>query len=147
MAGALFGLVLLAACEPRALSPPASAPPGSTAAEAQGTRLPGWVGSWSSPRCGERSYERWLELAPDGTFRADDRVSPCPPTVTCVWSGIVRRQGSYRATEDGRQLALQTETAAAAPKLLPLPTTLHWDDAAEAPLELAGVERCPYVRR
>ena len=130
-------------------SPPAPGPaaPGSAAPTGRGPEAPRWIGRWRSARCGERAYERWLELGTDGTFTADDRVSPCPPKVACVWSGIVHRTGSYQVSANDRQLALQEASASTGPKLAPLPTELTWDSAASAPVESSGGARCVYERR
>lgn len=66
--------------------------------------------AWSSPTCGARSWERRLELQPGGALYVQDRVSPCPPRVVCVWSGVVERRGAW-ALQDG-ELALDLEPVA-----------------------------------
>src|SRR5688572_27968113 len=68
---------------------PAPAPPGTAPA-------PDLVGAWSSASCAERGYERRIELRPDGTFSAEDLVSPCPPGARCMWSGIVSCRGRWK---------------------------------------------------
>jgi hypothetical protein len=126
---------------------PSSASPSPGASSERGPAFPHWIGSWRSSSCGERSYERWLDIATDGTFTADDRVSPCPPTVTCVWSGIVHRKGSYQVSADDLQLALQDTSASGGPKVAALPIGLTWDPVARAPVEASGNVRCTYQRR
>jgi hypothetical protein len=128
-------------------STPSSALPSPSASADRGPAVPHWIGRWRSASCGERAYERWLELDTNGTFAADDRVSPCPPKVTCVWSGIVHRTGSYQVSADDRQLALHETSASTGPKLSPLPTELAWDPAASAPVESSSGARCVYERR
>ena len=78
---------------------PAPPPPGET-----GTRF---VATWTSPECGERTYERRITLNPDFTFVGEDLVSPCPPDVACIWSGIVTWSGSWAVEGPALQL---TET-------------------------------------
>jgi hypothetical protein len=100
------------------------------------------VGTWSSPSCGERKYIREIAFANDGTFRSDDLVSPCPKGVTCVWSGIVTRAGTYSATAD--RVTLQTP-AEKSPQARALPASL--EIAGASLVEVAGTERCAYARR
>lgn len=57
------------------------------------------LGAWQSERCGERGWVRALALEADGTWEGRDLVSPCPPDVTCIWSGIVEHEGTWQAVE------------------------------------------------
>lgn len=141
---AALALVALTACStspgpqeaaPAPATPPLSAPPDASAA--------GVAGRWSSPSCGERTYERRIVLAEDGSFTAEDRVAPCPPNVRCIWSGIVVRRGRYSVAGGAIQLA--AEGTGAGPGQ-PLPGSLVID-ATGVPVEvLADGRRCPYVR-
>jgi hypothetical protein len=67
------------------------------------------VGTWTSTSCGERAWPRVLTLASDGTWQGQDRVSPCPPGVTCMWSGIVEHRGTWQATELAGAVRLEIE--------------------------------------
>jgi hypothetical protein len=80
------------------------------------------AGTWSSPRCGERGYERRIPFAADGTFRADDRISPCPKGVACVWSGIITRRGTYAVKGAAVKLTFEDEAG----KAKPLPRSFGW---------------------
>ena len=105
---------------------------------------PSVVGTWASPSCGERTYPRHIVFAPDGTFQSEDLVSPCPPKVACVWSGIVHRKGTY--TVSGGKIAL-TPSGNPGPQGRPLPDTLGIDPATGAPFEPAdGSPACTYTR-
>lgn len=145
----------LQACSPSATSPdagpstPTTATGATTGTPAQG---PGkgapdgsLVGTWVSPSCGERTYARELDLAADGTFRAADLVSPCPPKVVCVWSGIVHRKGTY--TVAGGKITL-TPSDQGGPQGQPFPETLGIDPATGAPFEPDnGGPACTYARK
>lgn len=80
--------------QPAATSEPSAAPTATPTNDA--TAL---VGHWESASCGERTYEREISLAQDGSFTAADLVSPCPPDKKCVWSGIVQRSGKWEMKE------------------------------------------------
>ena len=115
---------------------PAEARPG---ADSTGMLLPS---VWASPACDGRSYERQISFE-EGRFRATDLVSPCPPGVTCVWSGIIHRRGSW--TLDGQQLRLipdADDAAAAQASRFPLPAQL-WLSTVGTLSEDDGA--CPYV--
>ena len=86
------------------------------------------AGTWSSPTCGSRGYERRITFDVGGTFRADDRISPCPPNVACVWSGIVTRTGTFKLA--GTRVKLQAE-ANEARQGQPLPETLSFSKKGE----------------
>ena len=100
------------------------------------------VGLWTSPRCGERSYERRLDLIAGGRFVAHDRVSPCPPGAQCVWSGIVSREGSWSVA--GHTMTLTVEKDGKGPKASALPAQL---DVAGGALSEGPGEGCAYTRR
>lgn len=117
-------------------SPASPAPPAAPAAA-------DLAGTWSSPSCGARTFERVLELRGDGTFTAHDRVSPCPPGARCVWSGIVTREGTWSVAGD--RLALAVTKEGTGPKTVVLPTSLAID--GRAPVEEADGTRCVYTRR
>ncbi|MFO8072871.1 MAG: hypothetical protein R6V85_13440 [Polyangia bacterium] len=67
---------------------------------AAGVVEPGLLGAWENSSCGERKYRRRIEFFADGRFSALDEVAPCPPGAQCVWSGIVRWQGSWKIDGD-----------------------------------------------
>lgn len=102
------------------------------------------TGTWKSPSCGDRKYPREIQFAADGTFDSADLVSPCPPNVACVWSGIVHHKGTF--TVAGGKITLTvSEPGGAQGK--PLPATLGLDPATGAPFEQAdGTPACPYTR-
>lgn len=97
------------------------------------------TGRWVSPSCGARTYPRELELFADGRFVSRDLVSPCPPGVSCVWSGVVERSGRF--TVAGARLALVVEKGEAARGGQALPDSLGLDGGA--PVEGAT---CVYGR-
>jgi len=101
-------------------------------------------GTWSSAACGPRKYERRLSLAKDGSFVAEDRVSPCPPNVVCVWSGIVQRKGAFKRAD--RTLLLSVSEGSQGPGAHPFPTTLTIDPSTGALAETGeGGAPCPYA--
>lgn len=101
-----------------------------------------WIAAWTSPACGARKYTRNVSFAADGSITGEERVSPCPKGVTCVWSGIIRITGSY--TLEGRVAKLELRPTGQAPKAPSLPTELVWDADAGAPVEVQGDTRCVY---
>lgn len=142
-------LFLAAACSPPATSPDAGVSPSTTATSPSTTTAPATtgaagsvVGAWVSPSCGDRAYPRHIELVSDGTFHADDLISPCPPKVVCVWSGIVHRKGTYTVAGDKITLTVEGSPGAQGK---PLPDTLGIDPATSAPFEPAdGSPACMY---
>lgn len=144
------------ACSPPATSMDGSSSTPSGAAAGDGTVMttqsPGagnpdgsLVGKWMSASCGERTYARLLDLAADGTFDCADMVSPCPPEVICVWSGIVHRRGTYTVA-DGR-ITLMVSNDGGLPGR-PLPASLGVDPVSGAPFEIdSGDKACAYVRQ
>ena len=104
-----------------------------------------WLGEWRSNSCGKRRYTRLLTLTADGQFSAQDRVSPCPPKVACVWSGIIDYSGSWRL--EGNTMTLTHDPAkSSGPKTIPLLTTLTWSAGDKAPSEASDAGRCLYAR-
>ena len=143
------------ACSPAATAPEGSvsttttAPPGTTAPPSTtpgGTTTPDGsiTGAWRSPSCGDRTYPREIQFAADGTFQSADLVSPCPPNVACVWSGIVNRKGTFTVAA-GKITLTPTEPGGAQGR--PLPTTLGIDPKTGAPFEQTdGSPACTYAR-
>lgn len=125
--------------------PTSTTAPSSTATVApEGTGQakvpPALEGKWESPSCGSRKYPRVITFDKTGTFHADDLISPCPPNVDCVWSGIVSRQGKYAVS--GTTITLTVEgPATSGPGALPFPATL---DLAPTPIEVVDGLRCGY---
>jgi hypothetical protein len=111
-------------------SAPTALPTSSAADAGPGGDRDRWVGTWSSSACGSRKYVRIITLAANGSFSAEDRISPCPKGVSCVWSGIVAWKGTWSPSGNAIQL---TETGTAAgPKGEPHPTRLQWNGSAPA---------------
>lgn len=54
-----------------------------------------FVGTHSSPECGDRAYPRHIVLKDNMTYTLTDLVSPCPPGGMCAWSGVVTVNGSW----------------------------------------------------
>jgi hypothetical protein len=129
------------AAPPASSTPPASS--GSSPAQAPGDAA--LSGTWKSASCGARKYERLITFGKEGSFSAEDRVSPCPPKVTCVWSGIVSRKGAFKRSGDTISLTISGEGKG--PGAQPFPTTLSIDGATNAPAEPgAGGQACVYQR-
>jgi hypothetical protein len=116
---------------PGPFPPGPPAPPATTPPPAGGDAL---GGTWRSMACSARKYERRITFGADGTFTADDLVSPCPPNVACIWSGIVNRKGTYARSGDTVTL---TVPGPADTRAQPLPASLTLDPASKAPTERA----------
>ncbi len=102
-------------------------------------RQPSVEGTWTSSSCEARTYPRILRFGPS-EVQLEDRISPCPEGVTCVWSGVVHRQGTWQA--DGTRIQL-TWTGEADPRMaMPAPTEFVLQDDAHGRTE-AG---CAYRR-
>jgi hypothetical protein len=131
------GTVAAPSSAPSSAGPPSAPPAGGVAA----ISLPG---RWTSPKCGERAYVRNLELTDGGRFKAEDRVSPCPPNVACVWSGIVNREGMW--SQEGNRVILATDKDRLPPK-----QGAAWAETLEYPggelVEVQGSERCSYTKQ
>jgi hypothetical protein len=120
----------------------APAAPTPTAATASGEEA--LFGMWSSAACGPRKYERLLSFARDGSFVAEDRVSPCPPRVVCIWSGVIHRKGAFKRSD--RTLLLSVSEASHGPGAQPFPTTLTIDPSTGSLAETGeGGNLCPYT--
>jgi len=102
-----------------------NSPSPARAGEPAPTTTAGWLGSWRGGACGKRTYARDIELRAGGAVTVHDRVSPCPPKVACVWSGIVSFEGTWTLT--GRRVTLELRrTTYPKMKTAPLPDTLVW---------------------
>ncbi len=158
---ALAAAVLLAACGSAATNgqagdeaapkyPPYPAPtagdePAETVAEGSDATADGIVGAWENGSCGERKYRRRIELFAGGRFTAVDEVAPCPPGARCVWSGIIRWQGTW-VLED-RVIAITVEPAKGdrLPDVVPGSFEIVSDDPPVLG-ERTGDLVCPYRR-
>lgn len=123
---------------PPPASPPPASPPPAPPAQANVT------GAWVSPACGARTYPRKIQFDGKGGFESQDLVSPCPPKVTCIWSGIVLNKGTY-AVEQGA-IRLTNPQPGTGPKSQALPNALTIDPATAAPMEVADGAKCVYTR-
>ncbi|WP_437736637.1 hypothetical protein [Sorangium sp. So ce1335] len=124
---------------------PASASPSPAASSPAVSGDEALLGSWTSAACGARKYERVLALAQGGTFVAEDRVSPCPPRVACIWSGIIHRKGAFKRS--GNTVSLSVTEASHGPSGQPFPTTLTVDPSTDALVEAGdGGAACSYKR-
>jgi hypothetical protein len=118
-----------------------TAPAPATAAPAEGVI----IGAWSSPSCGDRTYPREITFDEAGGFHAADLVSPCPPNVACVWSGIVHYSGKYSVS--GATITLVIEEGKDQKMGKPLPSSLSIAAANGAPTEKdANGAACVYKR-
>jgi hypothetical protein len=121
----------------------ASAAPSSSSAPGGTAR---WIGDWVGEPCGARKYVRWIHVAAGGVVAGQERVSPCPKGVACVWSGIVEWNGSY--TLEGEELVLTvTPPKAGGAAQASLPQRLTWDADTSSPREQLDGETCLYSRR
>ncbi|WP_437680529.1 hypothetical protein [Sorangium sp. So ce131] len=122
-----------------------TAPPTSSAPPAQAPGDEVLLGSWSSAACAPRKYERVFSFVKDGSFTAEDRVSPCPPKVACVWSGIVHHKGTFKRSGD--TIALSVAETSQGRGAQPFPATLAVDPKTGVPAETGeDGKRCPYQR-
>lgn len=137
-------LIALLACGPKTDPAPAPEPVPEPAPQPAPEPDPEPTGSltgdWSSPSCGERTYPRELKLSEDGTWTARDLVSPCPPDVQCVWSGIVESHGTWTADGDAVTLTEETTDERARPR----PTRLEPAEGGAMSVEPDG--SCLYTR-
>jgi hypothetical protein len=130
--------------EPTATSPEPTSHPTTTAVATSSAppKADGPAGPWTSPLCVNRTYARDLDLASDGSFKAKDLVSPCPPYATCMWSGIVDRKGTWKL--EGDKVTLSFSEPSKQPGE-PLPTSLQWSNGVLT--EVQGAKLCHYSRR
>lgn len=131
-------------------TPPTTATPPATTTSEPPPPNPAarWVGSYQSPSCADRKYERLVSLRDNGSFNGEDRVSPCPQGVQCIWSGIVMWQGRFEVT-DTQVVLTRTDTPAGGPAgaaKIDNPLRLEIDMAKMQLVEVRGGERCPYTR-
>ena len=124
-------LSLLIACtrttEPVAPAAPPAAPPEVPAeVPAEATPINAPVGGWSSTGCGERTHERRIELRAEGAFSGQERISPCPPGASCMWSGVHSFTGQWTLTEQTVALTV-SKTDAKGELAEAWPDTLAWD--------------------
>lgn len=139
-------LMLLAlACQPRPAPTPEPAPPPPAPSPAPPPpppgAAPGEARGWASPSCGARAYERRIFLHPDFSYTTEERVAPCPPDVTCVWSGVLNTRGTWAEAGD---ILTFTETEGG-PQGEPRPTTLRWTADRAGLVEVQGEVECPYA--
>ena len=99
-------------------------------------------GTYASPHCGERKYLREVTFDQKG-FTAVDLVSPCPPNVACVWSGIVNRKGTYSIA--GSRLELAIESEGAGPGGMAFPKFFMLSESAI--VETSGAGSCVYSKK
>lgn len=101
-----------------------------------------WIGTWTSPSCGERTYERRIELTADLRANVEERISPCPEGARCIWSGIVVFEGTYVATGNTVALSLGEPLGKpqGGPDLIDVPDSLTWKDG------VAHQGSCAYTR-
>ncbi|MBN1334980.1 MAG: hypothetical protein JXB39_03365 [Deltaproteobacteria bacterium] len=87
--------------------------------------------------CGVRPWVREIDLEADNyRFTARDLVSPCPPGVQCVWSGIAVRTG----TAEWRDGVLVLSCEDSGPPGVPFPERM----APAGPDALQDEEGCVY---
>jgi len=131
-----------------ATAPPDTTPTATGTATTGGTAPTPWAGTWSSPSCGDRKYERILQIKDDKTFRGEERVSPCPPKVACIWSGIVNWEGTWATNDKGALLTMSSggQGGPAGAVKIQSPMQLELDKATSAPVEVRGAERCVYAK-
>jgi hypothetical protein len=101
------------------------------------------IGTWSSPSCGDRRYERAIQFDISDNFHAQDLVSPCPPDVACIWSGIVYTEGRYLVAGEKVRLVIDSTNPGSIAKAFP--EELLIDSKNNMLLEVSPQgERCPY---
>ena len=103
------------------------------------------IGSWRSPSCERRVYERRIQFNTGGTFAAQDLISPCPPDVVCFWSGILHHKGTYAL--ERTTIKLEVTEPRSSSSAWPFPTELVLDPATGGPAEVTPEGKlCSYVR-
>lgn len=96
------------------------------------------IGSWVSPSCGARTYARKIQFKSDGSFAAQDLISPCPARAVCTWSGIVNNKGAYTLKTDA--IIFEFSRSETGPGAQPFPTLLGIDRDTSAPVEFPFVD-------
>lgn len=112
-----------------------AAPTGTAAADVVPPQV---VSSWVSPSCGARTYPRAIQFKSDGSFAAQDLISPCPPRAVCVWSGVVNNKGAFTVKKD--VIILEISRSGTGPGAQPFPTLLGVDRPTSAPVEFPFVD-------
>jgi hypothetical protein len=87
-----------------------------------------------------------VTLKEDKTFRAEERVSPCPPKVQCVWSGILFWQGTFATDDKGVVLTKTGGADSGRGAKIESPLKLEMEKGSGALVETRGGARCPYTR-
>ncbi|MCB9796165.1 MAG: hypothetical protein H6741_26000 [Alphaproteobacteria bacterium] len=91
-----------------------------------GLEVVGVTGAYSSASCHDRAYERRITLNENFTYSGQDLVSPCPPDVTCIWSGIVNFSGTW--AQEAGDILLTEADAPNGDKAMARPKRLTWTD-------------------
>jgi len=102
------------------------------------------AGSWRSEPCTTRNHPRLLDLRLEGSFLAEDLISPCPEATRCVWSGVEVTQGSWHL--EGERVLLAPDAPNGIARLAPV---LEWRPSnAEEGLRdtLASQDGCHFER-
>ena len=103
-------------------------------------------GIWENSSCGERKYLRRVQFRGDGSFTAVDEVAPCPPSATCVWSGIINWGGSWKKIDEVIEIVPVFNKSSKAPETVPTGFLVLSQD----PLSLGerdGDVVCPFKRK
>ena len=103
----------LLACAQAPVSPEARVSPTPDAGEVGEVDMgPAEAGVYVSARCGQRTYAIHLSLTAHGSYRMEERISPCPEGTPCYWSGIVIHEGTF--SDDGGEITLSEPERASA---------------------------------
>jgi hypothetical protein len=147
---ALCGCPDAALDEPADELPPAETPDtdGEVAEEtvkpaAERTAL---LGTWRSEACGERGYAREMVFIEGGSYVGFDLISPCPPDVACVWSGIVTFRGAWTVAGETVTLAEEGVIGSAGAMGSPPPDTFAWPENGDPIRSRGGEVTCVYER-
>jgi hypothetical protein len=124
---------------------PAPVEPAATDAAGNGVAVDGLVGAWENGSCGERKYRRRVELLAGGRFTAVDEVAPCPPGARCVWSGIIRWQGTWTLADGILAITVEPGEGDRLPEVVPGSFVVVSDDPPTL-AERTGELVCPYRR-
>jgi len=103
------------------------------------------IGSWENGSCGDREYNRRINFLGSGSFTAIDAVAPCPPNAKCVWSGIIRWNGSWRLEGDVIALEIKPIEGEKLPEVLPTEFVVLGRDPLSIGERLGDLV-CPYRR-
>lgn len=130
-------LTLLLGCAKRGEPDVPEAEPPPVPAQAPDAR---WVGTWTSPSCADRTYERRFTLLADHVVQGEERISPCPAGATCVWEGISRWTGTWSADDSLHFVVGEPPVGRGAASLA---MDFTWTNG---PVEARGDTVCPYTR-